>query len=68
MKYEVVIYWSDEDQVFIAEVPELPGCMTHGQSYQQASSNAEEAMRGWLKAWAELGREAPAPRQHVLAS
>lgn len=68
MKYEVVIYWSDEDQVFIAEVPDLPGCMTHGDTYQEAAANAEEAMRGWLDAWRALGREAPKPRQHVLAS
>ncbi len=68
MKYEVLIYWSDDDQVFIAEVPDLPGCITHGATYQEAAANAEEAMRGWLKAWEAMGREVPKPKQRVLAS
>jgi predicted RNase H-like HicB family nuclease len=67
VKYEVLIYWSEPDDAFIAEVPELPGCMTHGATYQQAAANVEEAMQGWLKAWTELGREIPKPRQRALA-
>jgi len=47
-KYETIIYWSDEDQAFIAEVPELPGCMAHGASQDEALSNAKEAIQLWL--------------------
>lgn len=68
MKYEVLIYWSEPDDAFIAEVPELPGCMTHGDTYQQAAERVEEAMRGWLKAWTALGREVPVARHRALTA
>jgi predicted RNase H-like HicB family nuclease len=68
MKYEVLIYWSESDEAFIAEVPELPGCMTHGSTYQEAAANAEEAMHGWLKAWVAMGRPVPEPRQRALTA
>lgn len=68
MKYEVIIYWSDEDDVFIAEVPDLPGCMTHGSTYEEAARNVQEAMAGWLVAWSELGRPIPPPRQRALSA
>ena len=47
-KYEIIIYWSDEDQAFIADVPELPGCMAHGNTYESALSNITSAMDLWL--------------------
>ncbi|MFN8617610.1 MAG: type II toxin-antitoxin system HicB family antitoxin [Dehalococcoidia bacterium] len=68
MKYEIVIYWSDEDECFLAEVPDLPGCMADGATQEEALAMAKEVIPIWLKAWEDLGREAPAPRQHVLAS
>lgn len=68
MKYEVLIYWSERDEAFVAEVPDLPGCITHGESYTAAAANAEEAMRGWLKAWEATGRVAPEPRQRALTA
>ena len=68
MKYEVIIYWSDADNVFVAEVPDLPGCMTHGSTYEEAARNVQEAMAGWLKSWADLGRPVPQPRQRALSA
>ena len=58
-KYEVIIYWSDEDQCFVADVPELPGCMAHGDSYEAALGSAQEAIDLWLDTAAELGRPIP---------
>ena len=68
MKYEVLIYWSDADDAFVAEVPDLPGCVTHGNTYQEAAANAEDAMTGWLKAWAAMGRDLPKPRRRALTA
>ena len=56
-KYETIIYWSEEDHVFIAEVPELPGCMAHGDSQDEALSNVKEAIQLWL----DTAREYPCP-------
>jgi len=61
-KYEVHIYWGQEDQLFIAEVPELPGCMAHGDSPGTALANAQDAIGRWLDTARELGREIPEPR------
>ncbi len=58
-RYEIVIYWSDDDGCFLAEVPELPGCMADGASYQDAVSNVEVIMDEWLSTAAELGRRIP---------
>jgi predicted RNase H-like HicB family nuclease len=58
-KYETIIYWSDEDQVFLAEVPELSGCKAHGDSPDQALSNAQEAMQLWLDTAREFGDPIP---------
>ena len=68
MKYEVVIYWSEEDSVFIAEVPDLPGCMTHGDTYEEAALNVQEATAGWLESWVAMGRPIPQPRQRALTA
>lgn len=65
-KYEVIIYWSDEDQVFIAEVPELPGCKAHGDSHEDALANAKDAMEFWINRARELGRSVPEPKGRKL--
>ena len=65
-KYEVIIYWSDEDQVFIAEVPELPGCMAHGSSQQEALASANQAIQLWIDTAREFGRPVPEPKGHRL--
>jgi predicted RNase H-like HicB family nuclease len=65
-KYEVIIYWSEEDQLFIAEVPELPGCIAHGDSPDGALANCQEAMDLWLDTARELGRPVPVPKGRRL--
>jgi predicted RNase H-like HicB family nuclease len=65
-RYEVIIYWSDEDQAFIAEVPELPGCAADGATYQEAIANAEVAIKEWIETAQELGRSIPEPRGRLL--
>ncbi len=61
-KYEIIIYWSNEDRVFIAEVPELPGCMTHGDTQAEALANANEAIQLWVDTAKEFGDPVPQPR------
>ena len=61
-KYEILIYWSDEDTAFIAEVPELPGCMAHGKSQVEALSNIRTAIRLWIKTAKEFGDPIPEPK------
>ncbi len=61
-KYEIIIYWSEEDKAFIAEVPELPGCMADGKTYQEALSNAEVVITEWIDTAKELGRLIPQPK------
>ncbi len=58
-KYEMVIYWSAEDQAFIVEVPELAGCMADGKTYAEAVGNAEIIIEEWIETAKELGREIP---------
>ncbi len=65
-KYEIVIYWSDEDKAYIAEVPELPGCMADGASYQEAVANAEVIIQEWLDTAKEIGRPIPVPRGRLM--
>ena len=65
-KYEVIIFWSDSDECYVAEVPELPGCMAHGGTYQDALSNAQEAMTLWLSTAREIGRPVPEPKGRRL--
>ncbi|MCC6921894.1 MAG: type II toxin-antitoxin system HicB family antitoxin [Nitrosomonas sp.] len=65
-KYETIIYWSDEDQSFIADVPELPGCMAHGASPNEALANAQEAMQLWLDTAREFGDPVPEPKGRRL--
>jgi len=65
-KYEIILYWSDEDQAFIAEVPELPGCAADGNTRQEALANAETIIAEWLHAARELGRPIPEPKGRLL--
>lgn len=65
-KYELVIYWSEEDRAFIAEVPELPGCAADGSNYQEAVSNAEIVIEQWIETAQELGRPIPEPRGRLM--
>jgi predicted RNase H-like HicB family nuclease len=65
-KYEIIIYWSNEDQAFIAEVPELPGCMTHGNSQAEALANADEAIQLWIDTAEEFGDPVPEPKGQRL--
>jgi predicted RNase H-like HicB family nuclease len=66
IKYEIILYWRDEDQAFIAEVPELPGCAADGRTYQEALANAEVVIREWIETATELGRPIPAPRGRLM--
>jgi predicted RNase H-like HicB family nuclease len=65
-KYEMIIYWSEEDQAYIAEVPELVGCMADGATYQEAVKNAEQVIAEWLETAVELGRYVPEPKGRLL--
>jgi len=65
-RYEIIIYWSDEDDAFIAEAPELPGCMADGRTYQEAVSNLEVVIQEWIETAQELGRPIPAPKGRLM--
>lgn len=65
-RYEIIIYWSDEDKVFIAEVPELPGCAAHGDSPGRALTNCHEAISLWVDTAKEFGRTIPEPKGRRL--
>ena len=66
MRYEVIIYWSQEDDAFIAEVPELAGCMADGKTYQDTVANIEIVMQEWIETAHELGREIPQPKGRLM--
>ncbi len=66
INYELIIYWSEEDQSFIVEVPELAGCIADGQTYQEAVQNAEIIIQEWIETAKELGREIPEPKGNLL--
>jgi predicted RNase H-like HicB family nuclease len=65
-RYEIIIYWSDEDQVFVAEAPELPGCMAHGDTHEAALLNVKEAIQLWLDTAREFGDPVPEPKGRRL--
>jgi predicted RNase H-like HicB family nuclease len=65
-KYEVILYWSSDDESFIAEVPELPGCAADGSTYQEALSNVEIVIEEWVQTAKELGRLVPEPKGRLL--
>jgi predicted RNase H-like HicB family nuclease len=66
IKYELIIYWSGEDQGFIVEVPELPGCMADGETYEQAVANARQVIEEWIETTRELGRPVPEPKGRLI--
>ncbi len=65
-KYEIILYWSDEDAAFIAEVPELPGCMADGATYQDALCHVEVIIQEWIEIACELGRTIPQPKGRLM--
>lgn len=65
-KYEVIIYWSADDDAYLAEVPELPGCMADGATYQEALANAEVVIQEWIETARELGRPIPEPKGRLI--
>jgi predicted RNase H-like HicB family nuclease len=65
-KYEIIIYWSKEDNFFIAEVPELPGCMADGASYAEALQNAEIIIAEWIETAKSLNRNIPEPKGKLM--
>ena len=65
-KYEVIIYWSEEDDAFVAEVPELPGCTAHGSTQARALRNAQDAIRLWIDTAKEFGDPVPEPKGRRL--
>ncbi len=66
IRYEVIIFWSDDDQAFIAEVPELPGCMADGATYQQVLENLLVIVQEWIETAKELGRPIPQPKGRLV--
>jgi predicted RNase H-like HicB family nuclease len=66
LRYEIILFWSEEDQAFIAQVPELPGCAADGETYQQALQNIEIIMKEWLDTAQRLGHEIPEPKQRSI--
>ena len=66
VKYEVIIYWSREDEAFIAEVPELPGCAADGETYQQAFEGVQVVIREWIETARQLGRGIPEPKGRLI--
>jgi predicted RNase H-like HicB family nuclease len=65
-RYEIIMYWSEEDQAFIAEVPELPGCAADGASYLETLANVELVIDEWIETARELGRAIPEPKGRLL--
>lgn len=66
IQYEIILYWSQEDQAFIAEVPELAGCAADGATYQEALANVEVVIREWIETAQALGRPVPQPRGRLM--
>jgi len=66
IRYEIMIYWSQEDEAFIAEVPELPGCIADGSTYKEAIDNAEVVILEWIETAKELGRSIPKPKGRLI--
>ena len=66
IRYEIIIYWSEEDEAFVAEVPELAGCMADGATYQEALANTEVVIQEWIDTARELGRPVPAPKGRLM--
>ena len=67
-RYKIILYWSEEDQAFIAEVPDLPGCAADGETYQAALQNIEIIMQEWIEIAQRLGRQIPEPKQRSITT
>ena len=65
-RYEIIIHWDDEDKIFVAEVPELPGCMAHGKDYDDALSNIKEATELWIDTAKRYGDPIPKPKGRLM--
>lgn len=65
-KYEIILYWSDADEAFVAEVPELPGCMADGSTYEEALTNARIVIDEWVETAKAIGREVPEPKGRLM--
>ncbi len=65
-RYEIILYWSELDRAFIAEVPELSGCAADGDTYQEALHNVELVVQEWIETAKDLGRPVPEPRQRLM--
>jgi len=65
-RYEIIIFWSEEDDAYLAQVPELPGCMADGKTYQEALANVEVIIQEWIETARELGREVPEPKGRLM--
>jgi predicted RNase H-like HicB family nuclease len=66
LKYEVIIYWSEKDQAFLAEVPELPGCTADGATYAEVIANVQVVMKEWIETAQELGRPIPQAKGRLI--
>jgi predicted RNase H-like HicB family nuclease len=66
VRYEIILYWSEEDQAIIAEVPELPGCAADGATYQEALANVQAIIAEWIETAQELGRAIPQPKGRLM--
>jgi len=65
-RYEIIVYWSEQDKAFIAEVPELPGCMADGSTYEEVMKNVQVVIREWIETAMQLGREIPEPKGKLM--
>jgi len=65
-RYEIIIFWSDDDRAFVADVPELPGCRAHGSTHEAALRNARTAINLWIKTAKEFGDPVPVPKGRRL--
>ena len=65
-RYEIIVYWSEQDTAFIAEVPELPGCMADGSTYEEVMKNAQVIIREWIETASQLGRDIPEPKGKLM--
>ncbi len=66
IKYEMIIYWSEADNAFIVEVPELSGCIADGETYEEAIANAKQVINDWIETAISLGREIPKPKGKLM--
>jgi predicted RNase H-like HicB family nuclease len=66
IKYELVLYWSEEDEAYVVEVPELPGCMADGRTYEEAIKNSLTVIKEWIETAKEIGRDIPKPKGRLI--